>query len=332
MSGDWRNRGYTAVSPVHFTVEANERFTIHTWTDCLGSYTRLIAIYMLVPLSTLLFFILFALLPKSLFPSSFPDTSHPRYFPFPLPEILTSVSLWSLSHLLRVPLYSISLSLSPSPTYAVLLSTAIHVILYNLLRLAALPLLLVRDQMQYPYPTWHDPAFHRVWWLALGWSLAEGIVGLTQGYEQIALYRDVLVPEGREEEFLRHWRDGWVASAKTCTTDEAGASSARTATPREESPRASDIDQHDNEISPGPGPMGIGIEEGIIRVRQECQLNAAIRMQVDQDLDRLMALKGREELEEVYGIPVIVCPVCFRPVSLLIHCRCSIAVISCYHL
>jgi hypothetical protein len=44
------------------------------------------------------------------------------------------------------------------------------------------------------------PAFRRLWWFALGWSLAEVAVGIVQGYEMLALYRDVLVPEGRARE------------------------------------------------------------------------------------------------------------------------------------
>jgi len=36
---------------------------------------------------------------------------------------------------------------------------------------------------------------------------------------------------------------------------------------------------------------------------------AAIRLQLEQDLDQLLALKAREEVEEVYGIPAIKIPV-----------------------
>ena len=37
-------------------------------------------------------------------------------------------------------------------------------------------------------------------------------------------------------------------------------------------------------------------------------LDDAIRLAVDQDLEQLVSLKEREDLEEIYGIPVIVRP------------------------
>jgi hypothetical protein len=43
------------------------------------------------------------------------------------------------------------------------------------------------------YPTWKDDALQRVWWVALGWSAAEAMVGVKQGYGSIALYGGVLV-------------------------------------------------------------------------------------------------------------------------------------------
>jgi hypothetical protein len=128
-------------------------------------------------------------------------------------------------------------------------------------------------------------------------------VGVAQGYEQIALYRDVLVPEGRDEEFLTRWH--------------------QTSTPR--------LPAHPPEESqPTVGsPTVILGDEGIAKnasvptegertvepatngnaevVRQErFRLDNAIRSQVDTDLDHLMSFKGRDELEEVYGIPAIV--------------------------
>jgi hypothetical protein len=44
--------------------------------------------------------------------------------------------------------------------------------------------------MDYPFPTWRDFAFRRVWYLAIGWCAVETFVGVAQGYEQI--YRNVL--------------------------------------------------------------------------------------------------------------------------------------------
>lgn len=43
------------------------------------------------------------------------------------------------------------------------------------------------------FPTWEDVAFKLIWWIALGWAAAEAVVGIKQGYENIVLYKDVLV-------------------------------------------------------------------------------------------------------------------------------------------
>ncbi|KAF8900173.1 hypothetical protein CPB84DRAFT_1055945 [Gymnopilus junonius] len=86
-----------------------------------GNYKNLIILYTLVPLSTLLAFVLLAILPVLAFPSSshslFP---YPPYLPFPIPEVSTAMALWSLSYLIRDFLYSTSLvatSWIPPPSY-----------------------------------------------------------------------------------------------------------------------------------------------------------------------------------------------------------------------
>jgi hypothetical protein len=113
----------------------------------------------------------------------------------------------------------------------------------------------------------------------LGWSFAEVAVGVSQGYEQITLYRDVLVPLGMDDEFLQDWLDGnrrkIYASEEQTQLVQNGSRGGNVAPERE-------LDQ------------------------QACAENS-IGLQVDRDLDHLMALKGREEVEAVYGIPVIVC-------------------------
>ena len=47
----------------------------------------------------------------------------------------------------------------------------------------------------------------------------------------------------------------------------------------------------------GPGSRGYVGRNG----------DATLQSQVDKDLDQLLSLKAREEVEKVYGIPVIVC-------------------------
>jgi hypothetical protein len=114
------------------------------------------------------------------------------------PELLLSISLFALSHSLNPYLFALAGALLPHPLSEYVLGTTLHVLLRNALRLSAFPLL----QLAVPDGTtmYRAPAFRRLWWFALGWSLAEVAVGIVQGYETLALYRDVVVPEGRARE------------------------------------------------------------------------------------------------------------------------------------
>jgi len=112
-----------------------------------GSYKRLVAFYTLAPLTALAAFVLLALLPYVAYrwPKSHPPTyPYLASLPFPLPEILASVALYSLAHLLRSPIYALSAALIPFPLPATLLSTALHTILSTVARLFTLALLLVQ--------------------------------------------------------------------------------------------------------------------------------------------------------------------------------------------
>jgi hypothetical protein len=141
-----------------------------------------------------------------------------------------------------------------------------------------------------------------VWWLALGWSLAEVTAGVVQGYKIIALYRDVLVPEGDAREL--------VASAIAATTGtlKNGGSDSASSRLRESLSRGED------------GGPAVEVADSPVRSREQ-QLqeshrsslaatsessDAEIRLEVDKDFDALLALKAREELEELYGFPAIV--------------------------
>ena len=88
-------------------------------------------------------------------------------------------------------------------TVSAILHASFHVIIHNLLRLSILPILNIRNDVQHQFPTRTDHAFFRVWWASLGWSFAEVIVAIWQGYEQLALYKDVMIPPSRVREFLR---------------------------------------------------------------------------------------------------------------------------------
>ncbi|KAJ7270620.1 hypothetical protein B0H12DRAFT_1320106 [Mycena haematopus] len=217
-----------------------------------GSYKRLVALYTLAPLTALAAFTLLAILPYVAY--RWPKPHPPTYpylaiLPFPLLEILASVALYSLTHILRNPVYTLSALLVPFPLPATLLSTTLQTILSVVARLFTLALLLVHHHALYPYPTWQDPAFRRVWWAALGWAVAEAVVSVHQGYAGIALYRDVLVPP---------------------------------------SPPS-----NDPERTPLLPPRSAAPDPD---------------SEIDQDLEQLVALKTREELEDVFGLPLIRIP------------------------
>lgn len=164
-------------------------------------------------------------------------------------EILASTALYSLSHVLRSPIYTLStiLVVAPHPLPATLLSTTLHTLLSTAARLFTLALLLVRHHAVYAYPTWQDSAFIRVWWAALGWAAADAVVSVHQGYAGLALYRDVLVPP---------------------------------------SPPPSDPERTPL-LPPRRGDPDPDTE-------------------LDRDIEQLIELKAREELEDVFGLPLVV--------------------------
>ncbi|KAG1724613.1 hypothetical protein EDB19DRAFT_1759055 [Suillus lakei] len=163
-------------------------------------------------------------------------------------------AFFSLVHLLRVPLLSLASFLLPSES-ACLASTFLHVFITNGLRLAALAIIQVRHTMDFYIPTCQDPAFRTVWWLSL--NFAEVLAAIVQGYEQLTLYRDVMVPEDRETEFLERLKSGSL-----------------------------DDPSLENPYSP--------------------EQTRSVESRIDRGLEKLLAIQMREELEEIYGIPVIV--------------------------
>ncbi|KAJ7750882.1 hypothetical protein B0H16DRAFT_847218 [Mycena metata] len=236
--------------------EDEEEFLLEEQGFYRGSYPRLVALYTLAPFTALTAFALLASLPYVAYhcPEPYPPTyPYPASLPFPLPELLASVALYSLSHLLRSPIYTIAAIIVPFPLPATLLSTALHTALSTVARLFTLTLLLVHHYAVYAYPTWHDLAFRRVWWAALGWAFADAVTGVYQGYAGLALYRDVLVLPGLS-----------------------------TSTPMSETERTPLLTSH----RPDPDPDS----------------------ELDYDLEQLVALKAREELEDVFGLPLVRIP------------------------
>jgi hypothetical protein len=254
-----------------------------------------------VPITSLLVWLILAFVPPLIWPTHSPQTPHAPYFPTPLPELLLSVSLFALSHLLHPYLFAFASALLLHPTATSLLGTALHVILRNGLRTAALPLLAIPGGPA----TFHAPAFRRVWWLALGWSFAEVVAGIAQGYEARALYRDVLVPESAAREFVASASAAAAVAAPTWAPYKSGGSDS--ASP----PPAADERLRESLSRGEDGGPGTDVAGSPVRGRRQPSAwteatNDDIRLEVDEDFDELVAVKAREELEELYGIPAIV--------------------------
>lgn len=275
-----------------------------------GSYYRLLALYTLAPLISLVTFTFFAVLPRILYRSTFSIYPYSSLLPFPFPEILTSISLWSLAYISRENICSLIIHLSdcfPTPI-PVLLSTSLHSTLSLLLQQIALPLLLVSLDNTAPSAriTVTNPAFIRVWWIALGWALSESVVAVKQGYDNIALYRDVLVTVHNQSDTEAH---------PESTMKEPASSPDSTPTCRGDSASPTMLDLHDyNDNGENPEFEERDERRPLLSSRSSighimCVVDEDFKLQVDQDINELIALKNREELEEMYGIPMIRIPV-----------------------
>ena len=187
--------------------------------------------------------------------------------------------------------------------------------LRNALRTAAFPMLALVTPGG--AATFSAPAFRRVWWLALGWSLAEVTAGIAQGYETLALYRDVLVPEGDAREFVASAGSAAAAAVTTGPPKNGGSNGGSDSTSslrvaderlRESLSRGEDA---------GPAVEVAGSPVGERQQQQQQQAfsrsswaaaadDAEIQLEIDNDFDALVAFKAREELEELYGFPAVV--------------------------
>lgn len=123
----------------------------------------------------------------------------------------------------------------------------------------------------------------------MGWAIIDVIVGIAQSYFQIALYRNSLVPEDRVADVLGH-----ASSEGSQTNLLNGSEEILPLSPRREDPSSNTL----------VAESGKRVASGTITPRS---INEAIRLAVDQDLEQLVNLKEREDLEEIYGFPVIVC-------------------------
>lgn len=115
------------------------------------------------------------------------------------------------------------------------------------------------------------------------------MVGISQSYGQIALYRNVMVPENRVAELLASTSVDGSRTILLSSSEEILPLS-----PRNEPP-------HDGTL-----PIGEHGKRTKSDVDAPGSINETIRQAVDKDLEQLVNLKEREDLEEIYGFPIIV--------------------------
>lgn len=279
-------------------------------------------LYTLSPLTFAIAFALMAALPYAFYPvtEAWPYPSVP-YLRHPFPELLTSSALFSLSYLLRDPVSSLITSIFPA-SFTILptvLATALHTLLYLIFQQSSLVLLSVTQHAPVK-PTTCDAAFRRVWWLALGWSCAEAIIGISKGYQARALYRDVLVTVRRS--------GSEAVTGKSYGTESRdlgpGASSSGSKSPRGKGPitnqpasasgqstlelfeRQVEDDVYDGQRLQPFSEEEAGEHHPLLPKGAKSK-EQAIKLLVEDELNELIALRAREELEDAYGMPVIVC-------------------------
>ncbi|KAF5353376.1 hypothetical protein D9756_008043 [Leucocoprinus leucothites] len=251
-----------------------------------GSYRQLVSLYSLTPVFTFLAFLFLAYLPKIAYPTidATPGAPYPYspFLPFPLPEILTPIAFWALSYLLSSFIFSLFSFVFPnSSRLSLLLGSLFQSSLGLILREAVVPILLVPRSAVFDHPTWRDISFLRTWWVALGWAAAEAVVGLKQGYDGIALYRDVLVSVRRI-----------ISSPK-----------------RSQKQKNVQMPGELVDVERRPLLERRSSVASSTATQSDANLKNSIEEEVERDVDELIALRGREELEDLYGMPFIHIPV-----------------------
>ncbi|WWD19652.1 hypothetical protein CI109_104114 [Kwoniella shandongensis] len=143
-------------------------------------------LYLLVPIITLVWLALLMLLVTYAWPPNKREQEAGQLYPHPfLPKpFIIGIFASCTVQTIRVPIWVMVCWLGFSQSATTFLSTAFHSIIHELLRLSTLPLIV-------PSPT---SGFHSSYYLGLGWGAAEVTWGVIQGWEQLALYREIMRP------------------------------------------------------------------------------------------------------------------------------------------
>ncbi|KAG7444617.1 uncharacterized protein BT62DRAFT_1028227, partial [Guyanagaster necrorhizus] len=162
--------------------------------DDPAHYSRHVRLYtLLVPVATLCAFAL-SLIPLLVLP--LPKNNQHSELPFPVPEILISVALCSVSYHL------------PESTDILFWATVRSGLIF-----IAPTLLGVLHQADYAIPTIRDPAFVRVWVVGLAWAATDAFVGIRSAYRSFSLYSPL--EEREQEELLSRQEEDGSSSVST---------------------------------------------------------------------------------------------------------------------
>ncbi|WVO18543.1 hypothetical protein L204_106262 [Cryptococcus depauperatus] len=148
-------------------------------------------LYLLVPIITLTWFILLVLLVTYAWPPTKKERQEGQQYPHPfLPNpFLIGIFASCTIQTIRVATYVVVSWTGLNLTVIGYLSRTLHTIIHELLRLSTLPLIC---------PSLIS-GFHSSYYLGLGWGTAEVTWGIIQGWEQLALYQEVMLPCKDEE-------------------------------------------------------------------------------------------------------------------------------------
>lgn len=194
----------------------------------------------------------------------------------------------------------------------------------------------------------YTPAFARIWYIALGWAAIEAILGIAQGYANLALYKDVVVSVRRvvspgigggsgHRPFEASAESPAISLTHTGGPGTTTGAAAAEVHGRSRSATSASIDSLDSQphaaderqplltktlqgvAFPTESPIdttaralpminttGGSMGSGKTKKQLTNGSSKAIEMEVEHDLEELVALKKREELEEMYGMPFIV--------------------------
>jgi hypothetical protein len=261
----------------------------------LASYKSMLLKYtLIVTLPSLLSLVFFGVLKITVWPYSIS--------PSPIREILTAAAAWTVGFALRLPLfYLATLFHTYVNGFTLVLSTFFQVLSQELLRLSVLILLGIKLEPRredeegvkvWWTDTW-DPAFTRVWWIAMGWAAADVVAGLAQGYDQLSLYKDVLQPYSNP---ISH--DSPSVSVRQSPT-RTGKQPVRPPAPSTTTATTTTtvVDPRPHSYSHSNSPPNI-----VVHSVQPSQ--GILTPDLETQISHLLALKSRAEIEDVYGSPL----------------------------